>query len=286
MFLTTLVFQLNTLFSQPCGTNSSPPQRSFDFSNLKFFQGDNCDEPIIVKCNLIVLTRDNGTGGMSSELANTFKWNPNSWWKQISDATNCQLGVNHPSDADIRLEVVDIIEEPNSAAWNYNAAARNYDQNPNTGAYWQDAFIPENVATRNFWPELDAVAKKYQSLYPDRINVLFVENGEQLDYYEEYIANGNPISNPWASYDPNPLYSQIFSGASFFPADYYNNRDWEYIIMANVWTENLGLLHFGEIEQPMNSSSNVDKAIDHRWNKAGLLNHEFGHSFGLRHSFK
>jgi len=273
-----------SVVSQVCGTNSGPPQRSFDFSNLKFFQEANCEEQLLVKCNFIILTRDNGTGGMSSEVANAFKWNPNLWWEQITDATNCELGSNHPSDANVRLEVLDIIEEPNTAAWDYNAAAKNYDQDPTTGPYWQDAFIPRRVASGNFWPALDAVARKYKSLYPDRINVFFVENGEQLAYYEEYMANGNPIPETWAAHDTNPLYSQIYSGASFFPSSYYDNRDWEYIIMGNIWTEYLGLLEFGEIEQPDNSESNLTKALDFRWNKAGLLNHEFGHSFGLIHS--
>jgi len=213
---------------------------------------------------------------MDDELLNSLKWNPNGWWNQVLDSQNCELGAMHPSDAKVRYDV-QVYYEANTVAWDLYAAR----QNLNTTSTSQNLFCPNRNATN--WPELHAVAQSYKAQYPDRINILFVENGAQRAYYDQAIANNTDIPNAWSIADPDPLSSAIFSGCSFTPGSYYSNSDNDYIVMANSFTKYLGLKHFGHIEQPGITASNASKASLAKWAESGIINHEVGHSLNLSH---
>lgn len=88
----------------PGGTQSS---EITGFQGLKFFDQSNACNELILKCNFVFLTRDNGTGTFqnnSSEILDMVS-GMNNLWSSIVDPSNCSPNQGYPIDSKLRLDV-------------------------------------------------------------------------------------------------------------------------------------------------------------------------------------
>ena len=268
---------VNLSQGQTCGTEAAVMNRSENFSNLKFFQDDSCI-PLVVKCNFIVLNRTDGTGGMDDAFINSLKNNTNQQWGQIIDNQNCENGEDQPLDTKIRLDFK-VFKINNTDLWDYNAQA----QIVGNSSYFDNYFSPSELDSR--WPALDNLIQQYRAQYPDRINIVFIDNGARLDFYDQAIANGVNIPSKWDIFDPEPAFSEIYSGYSFWPdSDYFASDRREFILIADLYSKYIGQLNFGHIENPNSGKTNEELAGIWQWAAGVLLMHELGHSFNLGHT--
>jgi len=283
LFLISFSLYCYPMFCQVCGSMEGYNHQGNSFNGLSFYSPKNCTA-LEIKCNLVVLKRNNPTSTGSfpdNSFVNSMKFSALEKWSKIRNDDQCNFTPNevYPRDSHVTFDF-EIHEIVNTAAWDYNAAAIN-------GGYSSlgtHPFCPGGIDNVNSnWPELKDVVDDFHENHPNDINVFFVENGAKLAYYESYIAQGIDIPDKWENVNPNPGFNAIFDGCARFPIDYFKSQK-NFIILTDIYTDYLGTLHFGHIENGTGDpSTNLQQANDRRWSEANLLNHELAHALGVDH---
>lgn len=276
-----LLFNLLTFlpnsFSQglTCGIIDTSGNQNIElrgFKGLDFYDENNGCEPLVLRCNFVFLTRDDGTGTFpdNSQVIADMINGMNNLWASVHDPANCSPNQGYPLDSKLRVEVgIDYIA--NTSAFDYYGRAVSMGS-----SYYKSAFCPDNVDDDNnsTWPALNTVIDNYNSSHPNTFNFFFVENNAFLTYLEQSIANGDSsIHIPWV--DTNNI--DIFDGCSKF-AYAFNSTENQFIIMTGVYTEYLWRKYFGNVYAPDADTSNEVILSWHLTGLDNLANHELGHS--------
>jgi|GEM_PF-3119649 len=248
----------------PNGFSSS---NNSSLSNLDYFKNRNWD-PLKIRCNLIFLNRDDGTGNYSpgDPLIKEFADGMNHKIKEIRDG-NCSNDPNYPYDANVRF-VTEVHFINNTEAWDYYNVGRDLIESNDYGKY---AFCPNKLQEN--WPALYEEVDHFYKSHKNEINIFFVENGDHMDFLENAIeneANGIELTEPWQA----PVFVDIFSGCSKF-ADQYDDEENQFIIMAGQYSEYLKRFHFRDVYTTPEGLSSAD---EFRWDFPRTLNHEVGHT--------
>ena len=240
-----------------------------EFSGIDFFSENIC-EPIILKCNFVIIRRDNGSGGFSSTSSLWTDWENamNSHLANIVDPENCSSG--YPLDAKIRVKF-NVHTIDNTLAWDWYGETNrdNYNGTPNS-------YICPRVG--NVWSDLENVMKDFESAHFGELNFFFVENGELIDLLETHIANGTrPQSKYIDRFEQNG--NGIATGCSILPKAYNSTANENSYIIANRYSDYLIRKNFHDIWWP----SLANESPETVWGWAFQLNtlmflHELGHN--------
>lgn len=268
-----LLFTLFYFYSnaQSCGmdeaSSESRNQGRNSISGIKFFSEKACD-PLIVKCNFVFLTRDDGTGAFdpnSPFITNLISRATNDW-ALVKDPADCSPGFSYPYDANIRLQI-GVHQIADTDAWDY------YAQASNLLPFNESSFYPSSLdQTNNDWPTLMDQVNQFTNANSDAINYFFVEKGAELGYYEDALINNPNTNQAWV--DLNNI--SIFSGASRLPSTYDSGRN-QFIIMAGAYTEYFRRLHFGHL---IYDPTVPNETHAQYWfnDMVDIVNHELGHT--------
>ena len=229
-------------------------------------------QPLNFNVNFVFLHRDDGTGNFSPgdpKIASIIN-RMNNQWANITDPISCEPNFNYPLDSKIRLNIGEH-HINNEEAWDY------YSQAVDINCTSKLCFCPDNVSPSNSnWPALKSVVEGFNASNPEAYNIFFVENGAHLDYIENAVNNGIPITQKW----DNPDNIQIFSGCSVTASD-YDSDNLVYTVMANSYTEYMARIHFADLYYPAEAANNSNATIAAwHWDNElwRTINHEMGHS--------
>lgn len=134
MLVTSVSLHFQNAYSQEnsCGFHDTGPQALIvnEYPGLKLFDEDLGCNPLILKCNFVIIRRDDGTGNL--EPSNPFwgEWEQqmNNELANITDVAMCSTG--YPLDSKIRVEF-EVHTIDNTSAWDWYAEA-NADNYPST----------------------------------------------------------------------------------------------------------------------------------------------------------
>ncbi|MBV6474045.1 MAG: hypothetical protein JPMHGGIA_02347 [Saprospiraceae bacterium] len=133
IFFLAFLGNFGSIFGQnDCGFPSIGTTGTFNTSGIDFFSESVC-EPLILKCNIVILMRNNGTGGLSpsSNLWSDWENAMNANLANVQDPENCSTG--YPLDSKIRVKLT-THTIPNTLAWDWYAETNrdNYTGHPNS----------------------------------------------------------------------------------------------------------------------------------------------------------
>jgi len=117
------------------------------------------------------------------------------------------------------------------------------------------------------------ILNSFNASHPNEFNFFFLENGDEVQFLENAIANGTTLTEPYN----NPV-DAWFTGCSDL-ANSYNSTSAQYIIMADFYTEYLKRKYFHALYYPQ--FSNIDPDVITGWhtnNYHSALFHELGHT--------
>lgn len=181
-------------------------------NNIDFFSEAACN-PLMMKCNFVMLTRDDGSGAYPAGMLNWVEGSMNDRMADIRDEAGCDPGGGYPHDANIAFEI-DHHYIADTESWDWYARALDIENDP-MDSYGKYDFCPSGILNGN-WPHLlSSVISGFNAAHPNEFNFFFVENGAHLEFLEEHVNNGTTPSAAWN--DPNNF--PIFGGCSRLAGD-------------------------------------------------------------------
>ncbi|MBK8245081.1 MAG: hypothetical protein IPK88_16765 [Saprospiraceae bacterium] len=241
LFFITLSFYTLSYSQSDCALSSIGASNSPSFTGIDFFSESVC-EPLILKCNIVILTRDDGTGGFSPT---------NTVWTDWENAMNLSLAniqdpncftVGYPLDSKIRVKFT-THTLPNTSAYDWYDKA-NDDQL--SSSIQPNRYICPRVGTT--WSSLEEAMTTFEQSHFGEINFFFIENGELVSLLETHIANGTTPSAPYIDrfekyYLDHPACTTgcgpIATGCSTYPKPYYSQASKNSYIIANRYSDYL-----------------------------------------------
>ncbi|MBP8893751.1 MAG: hypothetical protein KBH09_15460 [Saprospiraceae bacterium] len=267
-----LLGDLGVTFGQDdCAFPSIGATSTVNTSGIDFFSESVC-EPIILKCNIVILTRDDGTGGFSpsSNLWSDWENAMNSNLANIQDPENCSTG--YPLDSKIRVKLT-THTIPNTLAWDWYAETNrdNYSGHPN-------AYICQRFLGTTLWEDLETVMTNFEQAHFGEINFFFIENGELLDLLETHIANGTRPSSKYVDrFEQNGI--PIATGCSVFPKPYNSLASQNSYVISNRYSDYLIRQHFHDIWWPQFANETPETVWGWSFYENTLMFlHEMGHN--------
>lgn len=276
-----LVFVLSIILYQPaisqeiiCGLDSPSVNGlnlTSSFSGIQFFDEDLACEPLVLKCNFVIINRDDGTGNMDPNHPIWKKWADrlNRELSRSEDVASCDI--DYPLDTKVRLEIdVDTIN--NSEAWDWYGEA-NRDNLPSTTrpyAYICPRFDGE-------WDELESAITTYEQDHFGEINFFFVDNGELVELLESALENSTS-PGPYADRFELAGSSQA-DGCSIYPKSYHSVGSENSYVIPNTFSEFLIRTNFHTTMMPTQAHLSADQVWENfYWPQRLLLLHEMGHN--------
>ncbi len=279
LFAVGLLILPATSFSQDhsCGFDPGPDGTSTvaGFDGLKFFDEDLGCNPITLKCNFIVIRRDDGTGGMPLGLSqwSTWEWEMNRKLADIKDPENCSTG--YPLDSKIRVDI-EMHTVDNTAAWDWYAEA-NADNFPSNGDPNGSYICPR---FDNSWTALEDVMTEFEQSHFGEINFFFIENGELIALLEDHLANGTePTERYMDRFELDSIGNSLATGCSIFPKDYHSTASENSYVMNATYAQYLIANNFHHVWDPDNADVPSQTIWNWaRWRKPFTFLHEMGHN--------
>ena len=244
------------------------------FAGLKFFDEDLGCNPLKLKCNFVIIRRDDGTGGMPLGLSewSTWEWEMNRKLADIKNPEDCATGLEYPLDSKVRVDI-EMHTVDNTAAWDWYAEA-NADEFPSNispnGSYICPRFD-------NSWTALEDVMTEFEQAHFGEINFFFIENGELIDLLETHLANGTEPTEPYEDRFA-PFGVGLATGCSIFPQDYYSTASENSYVMNATYAEYLIANNFFHIWHPGTSVPPETSWNWAKWRKPYTFMHEMGHN--------
>lgn len=271
LFFITQSYFTQSYSQSDCAFPNIGSTNSSSFAGIDFFSESACD-PLILKCNIVILTRNNGTGGFSPS---------SSLWSDWEDAMNLSLANiqdpncfsnGYPLDSKIRVKF-NKYTISNTLAWDwYGETTRdNFTGHPND-------YICQRFYNNTLWLDLETEMANFEQAHFGEINFFFVENGELIDLLESHIANGTRPSSKYVDrfeQAGNP----IASGCSVFPKSYISLASQNSYVIADRYSDYLIRQHFHDIWFPKHAHESPETVWG--WSFYGntlMYLHEMGHN--------
>ncbi len=250
-FIIILLLSTKLFSQQDCGFSGSSNSQLQAATGIDFFSESVCS-PITLKCNIVILNRDSGGGGMDAGSSIWQAWEQamNGYLANIQDSRNCSSG--YPLDSKIRVKLT-THSINNSKAWDWYAEA-NRDNFPSS--IQPNAYVCPRFNGR--WDDLENVMTAFEQAHFGEINFFFIENGELIDILESHIVNGTRPSGKYVDRfvqykidNPNcGSCGGIAGGCSFFPDSYNSSASKNSYVIANVYADYLIRQNFHDIYWP------------------------------------
>ena len=192
LLLFAILFSVHPVFSQghTCGVKDNGLKSPIinGYQGLKLFDENLGCQPLTLKCNFVIIRRDDGTGNLDPSHPAWAFWEQdmNASLANITDVDMCSTG--YPLDSKVRLKVnVDTINSTVAWDWYAEANADNFPSHSSPNRYICPRFD-------NSWESLHEEMVAYESAHQGEINFFFIDNGELVELLEEHIANGTEPS--------------------------------------------------------------------------------------------
>ncbi len=254
LFFITLSYNKLSYSQRDCALSSIGTSNSPSFAGIDFFSESVC-EPIILKCNIVILTRDDGTGGFSPTNAVWTDWENamNLSLASIQDPIGCSIG--YPLDSKIRVKFT-THTLPNTAAWDWYFEANEDKLSSSTNP---NGYICPRVGTT--WSSLEEAMKTFEQSHFGEINFFFIENGELVSFLETHLTNQTTPSEPYIDRfekyvldhpdcTNNSDCGGMATGCSIYPKPYYSQASENSYIIANRYSDYLIRQNFHAIWWP------------------------------------
>jgi hypothetical protein len=277
MLLIAMQMHFQNAYSQEnsCGFNDTGPQALIvnGYQGLKLFDETLGCNPLTLKCNFVIIRRDDGTGNMDPTSPFWGEWEQqmNNELTNITDVDMCSTG--YPLDAKIRVDF-EVHTIDNTAAWDWYAEA-NADNYPSTshpnGPYICPRFD-------NSWSALEDAMTAFEQSHFGEINFFFTDNGELVDLLENHIANGTEPTEPYEDRF-EAAGNGLASGCSIYPKSYFSQASENSYVIAHTYSDYLIRQNFHHIWWPQ--YANESPATVWSWSYLGkrlLFLHEMGHN--------
>jgi len=272
-FLLTLLgilgYLVSNLGQSDCAFPNTGGINTFNANGIDFFSESVC-QPLILKCNFVILNQNDGTGGFPASSNLWSDWEDAMNWNlaNIQDPLNCSSG--YPLDSKIRVKFA-IHSISNTLAWDWYAETNrdNYNGHPNY-------YICPRVG--GFWSDLEDVMANFESAHFGELNFFFVENGELINLLETHIANGTRPSSMYVDrFTQNG--TPIATGCSIYPKSYNSLANQNSYIIANRYSDYLIRQHFHDIWWPQYAHETAETVWGWSFHENTLmLLHEMGHN--------
>lgn len=243
------------------------------FQGIKFFDENLGCNPLTVKCNFVIIRRDDGTGNLDPSSPFWAEWEQqmNNELAKITDVAMCSTG--YPLDSKVRVEF-EVHTINNTAAWDWYAEA-NADNYPSTSSPNGPYICPR---FDNSWAGLENAMTAFEQSHFGEINFFFTDNGELVGLLEDHLANNTEPSEPYVDRF-SAAGNGLASGCSIFPQSYFSQASENSYVIANTYSDYLIRNNFHHIWWPQ--YANESPATVWSWSYGGkklLFLHEMGHN--------
>jgi len=246
------------LFSQgvddcPNPANAGPP---FSLTGFDWYDNELYQE-LTLNIDLTFLHRSDGTGNFEDDQSEigVLENEMNVIWGSLG---NSCPGIPYNEKSGIKVKVNAIHHEDETNAWSYNFGWQ-------PGQYFCPNFSIE-------WPVLREVVEKTTT--SNRINIIFIENGDLLDILEPAIGTDHGFQpGQFDSIDKKP-----HSGCSETPDDSLDGGTLLYVYIFGYYTEYIKRLYFSDVFEPTYTGTPESLWNQVKWTMKSLLDHEIGHT--------
>ncbi|MEZ4906634.1 MAG: hypothetical protein R2771_03080 [Saprospiraceae bacterium] len=253
-----------------------------NFNGIKFFDETYDCDPITLKCNFVIIRRDNGTGNLPPESPFWTEWQNlmNNNLANITDPLSCSTG--YPLDSKVRVKF-DVYTIDNTAAWDWYAEA-NADNWPSSKSPNSRYICPRFDGT---WDALEQAMDEFENNHFGDINFFFIDNGELVNLLEEHMANGTEPTEAYVDrfrkyvIDNPGCYgcSGLASGCSYFPNSFYSTASDNSYVISHFYSQYLIRNYFHQIFFPPFADELPETVWGWFWLDAPIMFlHEMGHN--------
>lgn len=246
--------------------------KTLRFGGIKFFDETLDCNPLTLKCNFVIIRRDNGTGNLdpSSPFWGEWEQQMNDELANITDKAMCSTGYPLDSKVRVKFEVHTIY---NMSAWDWYAKA-NADNHPSTSS-------PNKYICPRFqysWPALEDAMTSFEQAHFGEINFFFTDNGALVDTLEKHIFNNSEPSEPYVDRF-SAAGNRLASGCAIFPKSYFSQANQNSYVIANTYSDYLIRKNFHHIWWPEYANESPETVWSWAYNsKKILFLHELGHN--------
>lgn len=243
------------------------------FQGIKFFDENLGCNPLTLKCNFVIIRRDDGTGNLDPSSPFWAEWEQhmNNALANITDVAMCSTG--YPLDSKVRVKF-EVHTIDNTAAWDWYAEA-NADNYPSTSHPNRPYICPR---FKNSWIALEDAMAAFEQSHFGEINFFFIENGELVSLLEGHIANNTEPSQPYVDRFA-AAGNNLASGCSIFPQSYYSQASENSYVIAHTYSDYLIRNNFHHIWWPQYANESPATVWSWSYNSKKLLFlHEMGHN--------
>lgn len=243
------------------------------FQGIKFFDENLGCNPLTLKCNFVIIRRDDGTGNLdpSSPFWGEWEQQMNNELANITDVAMCSTG--YPLDSKVRVQF-EVHTINNTSAWDWYAEA-NADNFPSTSSPNGSYICPR---FDNSWSGLENAITAFEQSRFGEINFFFTDNGELVGILEDHLANNTEPNEPYIDRF-SAAGNGLASGCSIFPQSYFSQASENSYVIAHTYSDYLIRNNFHHIWWPQ--YANESAATVWSWSYGGkklLFLHEMGHN--------
>lgn len=277
LFAIGLLFTQSNAFSQEnsCAFHDPGGQASAlaGFQGIKFFDENLGCKPLTLKCNFVIIRRNDGTGNLdpSSPFWQEWAQQMNNELANITDLAMCSTG--YPLDSKVRVSF-EVHTIDNTAAWDWYAEA-NADNYPSTSSPNGPYICPR---FDNSWSALENAMTTFEQSHFGEINFFFTDNGELVSLLEGHIANNTEPSQPYVDRFA-AAGNGLASGCSILPQSYFSQASENSYVIAGTYSDYLVRNNFHHIWWPQFANESPATVWSWSyWDKRLLFLHEMGHN--------